>query len=111
VYDLPVETKTKCGTRSGYVRHRSLKEDACAECKAANAKYQKTYMRDWSRRKREKIERALREAQAREAENRLDHRDHGGDLPDGGGDDRRDGRPGHDGPDREQPMSLGQLAA
>jgi hypothetical protein len=93
-----METKTTCGTRSGYVRHRNLKEDACVECKAANAKYQKKYMREWSRKKREKIEQALREARAREGQNLLGHV---GSVLGSGGDGDSDGRPGHDGLDRQ----------
>lgn len=30
----------RCGTRSGYMLHRKRQEDACDECRAANAAYQ-----------------------------------------------------------------------
>jgi hypothetical protein len=33
----------KCGTRSGYNKHRRNGEDACAACKKANSKYQTRY--------------------------------------------------------------------
>jgi len=40
----------RCGTRSGYLRHRSHKEEACAPCKAANARGERAYRRTGSTR-------------------------------------------------------------
>ena len=38
----------ECGTKSGYTRHRRLGEDACEQCKEANARY-KSELRAWSK--------------------------------------------------------------
>ncbi|MEU0199168.1 MULTISPECIES: WhiB family transcriptional regulator [unclassified Streptomyces] len=40
----------RCGTRSGYLRHRKHKEEACAPCKAANARGEQQYRRTGSTR-------------------------------------------------------------
>lgn len=40
----------QCGTRSGYLRHRSRGEEACGPCKAANARGESQYRRTGSTR-------------------------------------------------------------
>jgi hypothetical protein len=39
-----VSAPAKCGTPSGYTKHRRKGEEACAECRAAIAAYKREYL-------------------------------------------------------------------